>query len=99
MKATLFLFALILFAFAPAASWAATIPLKGLYGRSVVAHDCADIGGEQTSGIGPNGYGCKTAKAEVTCNADGQCTATCDTCGTVGHHTGLYGILHARSKQ
>jgi hypothetical protein len=99
MRLALLLFALGTFGIVPHASWAATVPLKGVYAQSVVAHDCLDAGREMTPGDGPNGYGCRTEKGDVACTAGGQCTATCDKCGTGRHLTGLYGILKAGSQQ
>jgi hypothetical protein len=78
---------------------AATIQLRGLYGASVLGHDCLDAGGTTTPGIGSGGYGCKTEKGDVECTVRGQCFATCDTCGTLHHRTGIYGILHAGHKR
>jgi hypothetical protein len=81
------------------ASSAATIQLRGLYGVSVLGHDCIQAGGTTTSGVGSGGYGCKTETGDVECTARGQCVATCDKCGTLHHRTGIYGILHAGAKQ
>ena len=78
---------------------AATIQLKGLYGASVLGHDCVEAGGTTTLGIGSGGYGCKTDRGDVECTARGQWAATCDKCSTLHHRTGIYGILHAGAKQ
>ena len=39
-------------------------------------------GATATAGNGPGGYGCKTDKGEVSCDKNGNCTGTCEKCGT-----------------
>ena len=60
------------------AAFAGTIKLKATSGQVGLA--CIDAGGTYTQGTGTGGYGCKTAKGEVSCDKDGNCTGTCGNC-------------------
>jgi hypothetical protein len=63
--------------------WAGTIKLKA--NQTLVEMRCmvnTDGKGVLTSGKGAGGYGCKTAKGEVSCTAEGDCTGTCQGCGS-----------------
>src|SRR5437899_1158832 len=68
------------------------IVLKGIYTRAQVDIACTRASGGSTAGKGHGGFGCKTSKGEVECNAAGECIGTCHRCGT--RETGsLRGIL------
>jgi len=95
----MFVLVLVAFGLVGDTASAGTTTLRGIYARSVLGADCIDAGGTPAPGTGPGGFGCKTDKGEVECTATGQCTGTCPTCGTRHHRTGIYGILHAGTKQ
>src|SRR6266487_5182442 len=74
------------------AASARVIVLKGTYTQAQVDIACTRAGGGSTAGRGHGGFGCKTSKGEVECNAAGECIGTCHRCAT--RETGsLRGIL------
>ena len=61
---------------------ARVIVLKGTYTQAQVDIACTRAGGGSTAGRGHGGFGCKTSKGEVECNAAGECIGKCQHCGT-----------------
>src|SRR6266567_5106290 len=64
------------------AAWARVIVLKGTHTQGQVEIACTKADGVSTTGRGHGGFGCKTSKGEVECNAAGECIGTCHRCGT-----------------
>jgi hypothetical protein len=64
------------------AALARVIVLKGTHTRGQVEIACTKADGASTPGKGHGGFGCKTSKGEVECNAAGECIGTCQHCGT-----------------
>src|SRR6266540_2726244 len=74
------------------AASARVVVLKGTHTRGQVEIACTKADGVLTAGRDRGGFGCKTSKGEVECNAAGECIGTCHRCGT--RETGsLRGIL------
>ena len=74
------IFALAAFGLLADSVWAATKKLPGKYTVARIETACICADGENTSGTGPGGFGCKTSKGEVSCTKDGKCTGTCKNC-------------------
>ncbi len=55
------------------AAWARVIVLKGTHTWGQVEIACTKADGVSTAGRGHGGFGCKTSKGEVECNAAGEC--------------------------
>jgi hypothetical protein len=69
------------------AASARIIVLKGTYTKERIHIACITAGGEPNAGRGPGGFGCKTSRGQVECNAAGECIGKCQRCGTgeIGH--------------
>jgi hypothetical protein len=65
---------------------------QGIYTRAQVDIAWTRAGGGSTAGKGHGGFGCKTSKGEVECNAAGECIGKCQHCGT-GEIGSVRGIL------
>jgi hypothetical protein len=83
----------------PAPAFAGKIKLHGSHSRQEIAGAC-DAAGGTAFGVGGNSgeYGCETDKGEVWCKSNGQCTGTCQACGTrQGGKSSIAGVLHPPS--
>jgi hypothetical protein len=78
----IFVMALTTLGFLVDAAAARNIVLKRTYTQGQVEIACIRGGGASIAGRGPGGFGCKTSKGEVKCNAAGECIGTCHRCGT-----------------
>ncbi|SRR6266480_5574207 len=78
----IFMIALTTLGFLVDAAAARNIVLKRTYTQGQVEIACIRGGGASIAGRGPGGFGCKTSKGEVKCNAAGECIGTCHRCGT-----------------
>jgi hypothetical protein len=81
-KPIIFTMALITLGFLVGAASARVIALKGSHTRGQVEIACTKADGVSTAGRGHGGFGCKTSKGEVQCDAAGACIGTCQHCGT-----------------
>jgi len=81
-KPIIFTMALITFGVLVVAASARVIVLKGTHTRGQVEIACTKADGASTAGRGHGGFGCKTSKGEVECDAGGECIGTCQRCGT-----------------
>jgi hypothetical protein len=50
--------------------------------RILVLKGTYNAGGEPNAGRGPGGFGCKTSRGQVECNAAGECIGKYQRCGT-----------------
>jgi hypothetical protein len=78
------------------AASAGVIILKGTHTRGQVEIACTKAGGVSTAGRGHGGFGCRTSKGEVECDAAGECIGKCQHCGT-GEIGSIRGILRPSS--
>ncbi len=69
---------------------------KGTHTRGQVEIACTKADGVSTAGRGHGGFGCRTSKGEVECNAAGECIGKCQHCGT-GEIGSIRGILRPSS--
>jgi len=91
-KLIIFVMALTRLVFLADAASARVIVLKGTYTQGQVDIACTRAGGGSTAGRGHGGFGCKTSKGEVECNAAGECIGKCQHCG-IGEIGSIRGIL------
>ena len=91
-KLIIFVMALTSLVFLVDAASARVIVLKGTHTQAQVDMACTRAGGGSTAGRGHGGFGCKTSKGEVECNAAGECIGKCQHCGT-GEIRSIRGIL------
>jgi hypothetical protein len=84
-KLTIAAIGLAALAFLAEGALAETILLKGKYTAQQIKTACDNAGGAYNTGQpyrpGHSGYQCSTNKGNVTCDADGVCTGTCNKCG------------------
>ena len=78
----IFTIAQIMLGFQVDAAAARVIVLKGSHTQGQIEIACTKSGGESIAGRGRGGFGCKTLKGEVQCNAAGECVGRCQRCGT-----------------
>jgi hypothetical protein len=64
------------------AASARIIVLKRTYTKERVHIACINASGESNAGREAGGFGCKTSKGEVECNAAGECIGKCRHCRT-----------------
>ena len=81
-KLLVFIIALAGLGFLADTASARVILLKGTHTQGQVEIACTKADGVSTTGRGHGGFGCKTSKGEVECNAAGECIGTCHRCGT-----------------
>jgi hypothetical protein len=91
-KLMIFMMALTSLGFLLGVASARVIALKGTHTRGQVEIACTKVGGVSTVGRGHGGFGCKTSKGEVECNAAGECIGRCQHCGS-GEINSIRGIL------
>ncbi len=95
-KFVIFMMVLTDLGFLVGAASARVIILKGTHTRGQVEIACTKADGVSTAGRGHGGFGCRTSKGEVECNAAGECIGKCQHCGT-GEIGSIRGILRPSS--
>ena len=95
-KFVIFMMVLTDLGFLVGAASARVIILKGTHTRGQVEIACTKADGVSTAGRGHGGFGCRTSKGEVECNAAVECIGKCQHCGT-GEIGSIRGILRPSS--
>jgi hypothetical protein len=73
------LIAVVALGFSVGEALADRVILSGTHSKDSILESCVAAGGSFSSGGGA--YGCSTEKGSVTCNDQGKCYGSCESCG------------------
>src|SRR5689334_15851559 len=76
-------------------AWAKNnVPISGTHSPGEIRQTCQSNGGEYYSGGPGNSYGCMGQQGSVSCESNGKCKGSCQSCGTAQMgRGGIQGIL------